>query len=405
MAKYKFYLVVIALFYLLFRLPGLNLWVNYADDQGKTLLEIRSLIQNKKISLIGPRASIEKEGRVFFHGPYVYYFLMPFLILNDHPLTGSVSVIIFNLIGAWLLFATLKKYLSPIKATLLTVLFYSHPFIVDHTTFIWNPNYLLVIANAILYLLPTGRGKTWLQELLIGFLLGVGILLHYQFIAVLGLVILYYLWQKKSIIGLARIGIGLLSGLLPMIIFELRHNFYNIKTLFFIMRGYSTYYQKLPFYYFLSFVPPVYIYLAKKIKKFSINYLAVVTFIGMAFFAGSHLKKIISWEKHWNLKFAQEVASTIKQQAGDNYNLANLLTGDTRAHALRYLLVRTNNPPNGVENYPKSAQLFVISGRDKDLQAENNPWEITSFNGKVVKEWYWGQDNQFKLSFLTNDNP
>ena len=82
-----------------------------------------------------------------------------------------------------------------------------------------------------------------------------------------------------------------------------------------------------------------------------------------------------------------------------NYNIANLLSGDTRAQDLRYLLTINNNPPMGVEDYPAADWLFVVSRYDR-LKTKNDPvWEISSFTPSEILE-VWPIQNGINLYLM-----
>ena len=102
---YLFFLIALFIFLRLYQLP---LELNFSMDQGITLLKIFELWQEKKLTLIGPESSIKAlNGRAFFHGPWIYYFLLPvMLISNWNPLAGSYLFIGLNLLGLILLFKT-----------------------------------------------------------------------------------------------------------------------------------------------------------------------------------------------------------------------------------------------------------------------------------------------------------
>jgi hypothetical protein len=402
--KIKWPILLISLSYFIFRLPFLSSWVNYGDDQGKALIDVFNLIQNKKIPLVGPPVTTyEFNGRHLFHGPYEYYFLLPFLLVNTSPISGSISIILFNFIGMILFFLLFKKLLNKTTAALLTILFYSHPFIVGHTSFIWNPNYLLLISNTILFLMFAINFNKSVKSFLIGFFTAVGILLHYQFILwFLGLGIYYLI--KRKLKELLVFLLGLTVGSLPMIVFELRHNFYNLQTVFYTFCNLSQQERGLPLYYSISFFPLIIFLVIKffSVKKLKISYrnLLIGASALLAYFIFIHFNQLNLNNEKWNLKLAQAVATTIIKQNPRDYNVVNLLTGDTQAHAVRYLLIIQGVKPNSIENYPDSQQLYVISTRDKSLLAEDNPWEIYSFEGILLEEWFFGEDDNFKLSLL-----
>lgn len=94
--------------------------------------------------------------------------------------------------------------------------------------------------------------------------------------------------------------------------------------------------------------------------------------------------------KGWNLtgikKSTNIIASDVK--IGDRFNVAATLDGDTRAMPYRYLLEIKGKPPLGVENYPESDVLYLISADDVETIKRYTVWEVSSYSPfKVSDEW------------------
>lgn len=102
---------------------------------------------------------------------------------------------------------------------------------------------------------------------------------------------------------------------------------------------------------------------------------------------------------NWNMKETKKAAKIIANNADENFNIANLLDGDTRAYTYRYLVEIENKKPLGVEEYPQSKTLYVITKINQEQILDYPVWEIYSFlPAKIDKSWPIKEDIKiFKL--------
>jgi hypothetical protein len=114
---------------------------------------------------------------------------------------------------------------------------------VQHTRFLWNPNYQLILFPYGVWLWArywTTAQKRWL--FLSGIAAGSLLLFHYQVVVVIGFLTILMLgksrahWQN----GLFWF-LGLLIGFSPMLTFEVRSHFYMIQTIFFTSQELGTF--------------------------------------------------------------------------------------------------------------------------------------------------------------------
>jgi hypothetical protein len=280
---------------------------------------------------------------------------------------------------------------------------------INFSRFIWNPNLLILLSIILLYLMVKLDKKIQITYLFLsGLILGIGLGCHYQNLILLILYISWFVFLKR--VSLKKVAVflkGLIAGLAPLIIFELRHNFYNLNTIYEIIAYGST--KNLasfpPYYYFLSLMPFIFVFLARflvKIDKvipyFSYLFIALIflhTFYKIFFITDS----AFGMPDGWNLKDEQKTVSIILKQNLPNYNIASLLSGDTRSYPTRYLLAINNNPPLNETTYPQADYLFVLSPESIKEIADNEIWEISSFCPcEQVKKWVI--NNKVKLYLL-----
>ncbi len=267
-------LLFLIVLYLVVRLYQLPQVVNFSMDQGTTLLKIFELWQTKKLTLIGPESSLKTiNGLSFFHVPWIYYYLLPFLLIgNWNPIYGSYAFIILNLVSLLILFKCVNKFFN-FRVSFICCLF----FILDITSirfsqFLWNPNFLLFTSSLIIYFwLEIIHKPKFLHFIFIGLIFGFSLGSHFQTIIILFIFLGFMLLKKISLKYYFYILSGILLGLTPLLLFELKHNFYNLQILKLIFtKGlYSTVQWPLPGYYFLSLLPFIFLLAAISLNKLS----------------------------------------------------------------------------------------------------------------------------------------
>ena len=122
------------------------------------------------------------------------------------------------------------------------VLVYSFtPYYINYTRFLWNPNFQFSLLPILILLmgLYQKRPTKW-RFFLISSTLGILFQFHYQFVIIFGFLFVYYFMVKKiNSSNIAPFLGGIALGLSPLIVFDLRHNFYDVNTLILFLKNYS----------------------------------------------------------------------------------------------------------------------------------------------------------------------
>lgn len=398
--KVDFGLFFLLLIFLFFRLYQLKYVLNFSFDQGLILTNTYKLWQTKKLTLIGIEYSFKTPWeRGFFDSALPYYLFLPFLLITKwNPLSLSYFLISLNLLGLIFLYQAIKKFLDT-KIAFLTCFFLAiMPKMVYHSQFIWLPNLLPFLSCLFLLIWIKIINKINLHSnhFFVGLILGLGISFHNSYFIVflvnLVLIFIYKIKLKRLIFQ----GLGFLFGYSFLILFDLKHNFYNLKTIILILKygSQKNFTFPPPFYYFLPLMPFIFLFLAIVIDKIFKKYF-IVTLIILLLIGLYSAKKILPRPKNgfgmpenWNYPSEQKTSQIILRENKSNYNIASLLSGDTRDYPLRYLLTIAGNPPLPVEQYPNATFLFVTSPHDQNSTINNQVWEISSFCPcRVQKSW------------------
>jgi len=210
----------------------------FLGDQGRDALIVKKIVTLQALPAIGPPSSI---GEVFL-GPFYYYLVAPFLfIFRLNPVGLAVGVALLSCIGLYSAYIIGKRTLPGKGAFyffLLTTFSYE---LVRIARFSWNPNLLPFFAFITIYLLSRScdiDNKKWFYfSGLFGIFFGLSFQLHHLAGLLVLPVAVYFilaLVRQKNfrllLVPLVSFG-GFLLTLVPLIIFELRHQFLNTHNL------------------------------------------------------------------------------------------------------------------------------------------------------------------------------
>lgn len=227
--KNKLFILIISLglFLRLYHLPNS---IGFAWDQERDAFTIKQIIVDKKLTLIGPRV-VNDNG--FMLGPYFFYLLLPFyLITKLNPYAMIIFVATYNLIFLSSSFFILKKIFSQKIAYVFIFIWSVLPLAISIDTISWNPLLVPFLLIFLFYLLNTlnfGKIKNWL---LLGFYLGFSFHIHVQLIILsfAAFVFLLIKFPKKDFLKkIIFLFIGFIASFLPLLIFDLRHDFLNLN--------------------------------------------------------------------------------------------------------------------------------------------------------------------------------
>ncbi len=226
------------------RLYNISGYMTFLGDEGRDVLIVKRMIVDHKFTLLGPTASVGG----FFLGPIYYYFMLPFLWAWKLDPTGpAVMVALFGVGTVYLLYRFGKELFEPLVGLIAASLFSVSPVVIAYSRSSWNPNIVPFFSLLLFYSCWKALhiGSVQKKYLLIaGVSLGIGLQLHYLFLFLIPVVLLwFFLYGKKSYICtyLLYILMGFGVGYAPFLLFEIRHGFPNTQTVIrFIFEGKDT---------------------------------------------------------------------------------------------------------------------------------------------------------------------
>lgn len=231
--KNIFYILLFIIFlaFCFTRFYNLDQRIVFGWDQEQFSTQIREIIVNHKLTLLGPRVNNDLG---FFLGPYFPYLLIPlFLLTRLHPVALAYLIFIENILFFVLSFFVIKKLFSARHALAFLAL--------------WTINFWMQIYDIMpwwILLIPMGAvvtffslykvyraPKKWFLWVLLGLWLGLFFNMHFQFVFVFifaNIMVFFLLKAKKVSFKNLSFYLGsFVATFAPLMLFDLRHNFLN----------------------------------------------------------------------------------------------------------------------------------------------------------------------------------
>lgn len=206
-------------------------------DQQQFSNQIFDIIVNKKLTLLGPRV-ISDAG--FFLSPYFTYLLLPFYLISSlDPLVLVWFLILVNLIFFITSYLVIKKIFSQKTSYLFLFLWTFSSQLITYDTTAWWPVLIPLGVLLVWYWLAqiTKKFLSTKYWVFLGLTLGFFLNMHFQFIFIIIFAFIFLLQlslskknlpkQKIKLFGCLILALGI--TFLPIILFDLRHNFLNSK--------------------------------------------------------------------------------------------------------------------------------------------------------------------------------
>ncbi|OGD57023.1 hypothetical protein A3I57_02270 [Candidatus Beckwithbacteria bacterium RIFCSPLOWO2_02_FULL_47_23] len=212
-------LTLLAGFLRLYRLePSLQ----FLGDQGRDALVMYRLLAHGDFPFIGPITSVGG----FYLGPLYYYLMAPFLWLaRFNPVGPAAATAVLGIVTVPLLYWVAKKLFSH-RVGLWAAGLYALAYIpISETRSAWNPNLMPLAALGIIY------GFQTRNLLLAAVSLGAALQLHYMIVFLAPVILWQVFLVRKKVKELLIALVILLLMMTPLILFEVKNNWLNVKGL------------------------------------------------------------------------------------------------------------------------------------------------------------------------------
>lgn len=369
--------------------------INFGPEQAVSLITSAGYIEKPSLLGLPSVRRVTSLGHTIFFEPLFTYSLVPLLLLFKYnPVPTTFAFVLINLLTAAILYLTVKKIFNFAIAFFSTFLFLFSSVMINHSLFIWINHSLLLANAAILYFFwKYKKDNSILPVFVIGILAGISVGVQYMYLltGVPFVALAVIKLARNRFRDIAALSLGFALASLPTIIFDIKHDFYHVRTLWQYLLdalnnpGISNfdYYHLLHFWPLLFIIGGMAVYLLyKQNRKLAFLILAVYLIFNLrsnlVSFTGA-----VGMPEGLNYPAVNRAAQIISNDQPDQFNVATTYDFDSRAHPLRYLLeFRYNKTPGGVTEYPQNENLYVLSVRDYDFT--DAPWEISSFNPQDI---------------------
>jgi hypothetical protein len=367
--------------------------ITFGPEQAMSLITSGRMI-TEKFTLLGNQNLLREtsSGHSLFAGAIFNYSLIPLqIIFNFEALPITSYFTLLNLLSALILYFVTKKIFGEKVAIFTIVLFLFNAISVYHSMFIWNQNYAFLLGALTIYYLYLLKMKVKIKYFLIlGLLSGIGYTFQDVFIfsAFFVLFIALVFAKNKKILNTVIFSFGMITPNLPAIVFDLRHDFYHLKTSFqFLVDTLSGNANdtSLSYYHFLYLLPVAVLVgglITEKVFTRSRILGGGILITYLYFNLNSswiNYKAPTGMPSELTLKNINRAAEIIAKEEFSDYNIAVLVDFDTRGHILRYPLeFKYKLKPLGVIEYPQSSRLYILSEYNYDFE-DSSVWELSTF--------------------------
>jgi len=344
-----------------------------------------------------------------YFGGISYYIQLIFLLLGHFdPFWSTYSFMLFSALMIFPLYYGIKKIASTYSAILMCIIYSLFPLYIEATSMLWNPNFQFALLPFFVFLMSIfNLKKNRLLFLIMAIYSGILFQLHYLFIFVLiGLLIYYFLIRRLTLQFFILAVIGFVIGFCPIIIFEMRHNFYNIRTIILYLNN-----RKLLFnhwvadYYFLSssfFVLIALFYFFKKqIKTWEI----IIVICLLSTFCYKYIvidAPSRAYPKGWLYADELKAYSIIKNNyLKNNIRDINIFEFyDATGNAQKYYLKRDGIKIN-FDDYRNNRYLYVVYQNDQYIK--DAAYEVNEFRPSRTIQ-IWAINQKYKMYLLERIN-
>lgn len=204
----------------------------FGFDHGREYLMTRDIVVNHHLTLIGTALGAGSAGiNGVFHGPGYYYFLtIPYILFSGDPYGGVVLMFLFGTASLVVAFFLAREIFGTFFALVTTTLLSLSPEIISQSRSIWSPHpttFFILLSFFFTYLMLTDTKRGLLYIFLSAFF--GGFIYNFEFAIAIPITVTLCLFSififKKDFKKYVALFIGFFVAYLPMLVFEIRHNF------------------------------------------------------------------------------------------------------------------------------------------------------------------------------------
>jgi len=371
--------------------------LTYASDQGEFLIDAAEILHEKPLKLIGIYVSSKKvEDKYFFIGSQFSYFLAFWQFILKHDVAKITYVFaVVNSFAVVFTFLVGRKLYGNFVGVSAALFYATFPFAINYSKMIWNPGLQPLLTIIIIYLLLKLDNKIIWQAAVGGFLLGTELAIEYSSIILLPIILSFIYFQNRTrfkkawLTALVVFCFALASGISNLILFDLRHDFYNSRLMLKYFLSAQASFQLAP-HHILPLLPLIILTAIYVLEKIVVNK-KLVLFL-LSFIAGINIfiylsqlnrpSRVFGMPRNWTYSDIIRTSEIIKADQPTNFNITQIIDGDSRSFSMRYVLMYSQNLKDELKStteYNSSDWLYVLHYNDQDV-IKGGPYELTSFS-------------------------
>ncbi|PIS09410.1 hypothetical protein COT75_01890 [Candidatus Beckwithbacteria bacterium CG10_big_fil_rev_8_21_14_0_10_34_10] len=217
----------------------------FSTDQGRDYLKVWQHVKDRKLYLLGPKASVGN----FYMPPFYYYLITPAIVLGRfNPISGGLFNVLVESFTPLVIFWFCKKFFNKKSAFFSSLLYAVSPLIIDFASFLWNPNTIPFFVSLVVFFvfsyLKEKKEKDFILALII---YSLAFQLHYQMLIVgFFLLFAFLLRPLKKLKNYLIIFITSFLLYIPYFYYEFTNKFYNLKGIYaFFTQEHRLYYNRV----------------------------------------------------------------------------------------------------------------------------------------------------------------
>lgn len=235
----SFVLIVILLHAFFMRFYKIHDLLFWGMDQEYEAFLVKNILTGKHLPLIGVNAS---DTGLYLGPAFIYFASIPFAIFGGNPLGWAITASLLGVITTYIVFRIGKRIFSQVTGLISALLYAGSLLVSFYDRQFWNPVFVSLLSLFIGYLLyEILVGKTG-KLLLLAISFGLALHSHLSLLIFTPLIIAV-IWKKRKLIS-GKVAIYsffvFVLTLLPVIIFDLRHDFTNTRALIQLILNYGS---------------------------------------------------------------------------------------------------------------------------------------------------------------------
>ena len=221
-------LIIILLLSIFFRFYKIHDFLFWGMDQEYEAFLAKNILSGKHFPLIGVNAS---DTGLYLGPAFIYFASILFAFFSGNPLGWAITASVLGIITTYVVYVVGKSMFHQ-KTGLFASFLYGVSWLTSfYDRQFWNPVFvplLSLVLGVITYGILQGKVK---KLLLFSLILGMGIQSHLSLLIFVPIII-FALWEKRKLINKKIILLSIIIFIatqLPLIFFDLRHDFTNLK--------------------------------------------------------------------------------------------------------------------------------------------------------------------------------